>query len=284
LPPAVVVGEVGVGELALEPRLPVTPVEVEVLRQERGGDHPRAVVHPVRRRELSHRGVYERKTGAPFLPGREAFAVLAPGETVELATEISFHHAREVRQDVVEEVAPRELREEARDAGLRAGWGVRSGRSHGGEDHARRDRAEVEVRRKPRGPLPGGEVPVAGIVGEAFAHKAVEPRPRRVLAAGRGRRIGGKVSPRQHTGERHARDCGCREAGGPRHGRSLRRRGPPFEKRRVRRVGRTGIGGDLVRRHDKLVGKEPERRARGLDSGGRLAVAPLGYGPISWLA
>ena len=49
LPVAVVLRRLAVEQQALEPRLALAPVEVQVLRQERADDEPRAVVHPAGR-------------------------------------------------------------------------------------------------------------------------------------------------------------------------------------------------------------------------------------------
>ncbi len=115
LPAAVVVREVGVGELVLEPALTLSPVDVQVFGQERGRDHPRPVVHPVRRRELAHRGVDQRKAGASALPGLETGRILHPCEAVELGTEALGRDARKMEEDVVVELAPGELEDEPAD-------------------------------------------------------------------------------------------------------------------------------------------------------------------------
>src|SRR5688572_3901862 len=71
LPAVLVRGEVAVDEQLHEVAGAPAPVEVEVLDQEAGHDHPHAVVHPRLGAQLAHPGVDDRVTGSALPPGVE---------------------------------------------------------------------------------------------------------------------------------------------------------------------------------------------------------------------
>ena len=140
---------------------------------------------------------------------------------------------------------------------------------------ARGDRAEVQVRRKARGPGAVGPVAVVGVVRGGRGEETSEQPPGSGLAAGRRERVRSSVAPRGDFRKRHARKLRGRERGGRGPGRSLLGGHPLLGERRVDGVGIASVGRDLVRRNEQLVVEEPEFPARVLDRGGRFTIAPL---------
>jgi hypothetical protein len=111
LPAAVVGGEVEVVQLRGEIGFAQAPVHQQVLHQERGGDHPQAVVHVAREVELAHARIDERVAGAPLAPGRKQPFVVGPGDALELRAEGAGGDARVMPEDLEVEIAPGELGE-----------------------------------------------------------------------------------------------------------------------------------------------------------------------------
>src|SRR6185312_4979489 len=70
LPVPDVVRDVTVDEVLREVRGPETPVQVQMLREERCRDQPYAVRHRPFGEKLPHPGIDERIAGSPFLPSR----------------------------------------------------------------------------------------------------------------------------------------------------------------------------------------------------------------------
>ena len=150
----------------------LAPVDPEVLDEERGGDHPGPVVHPAFLAQLPHAGVDERVAGHPFLPGREPVGVVEPAVTAR--PQVLDLRSRLRVEDLRVEVPPAELAHERLAAALL--------RTHG--ERARRDAAEVQVGREPRGRVGGDRVVAAGAVAvEVRAQPGAGSLDARALAA-----------------------------------------------------------------------------------------------------
>ena len=107
LPVAGVVGDLAVAEQVPEMPGAPAPVEVEVLGQEGGDDHPRPVVHAPLAPQLAHRRVDDRVAGAPLLPGLEGAARARPA--VAAGPVVAARQGRVGGKHLVVEVAPAEL-------------------------------------------------------------------------------------------------------------------------------------------------------------------------------
>jgi hypothetical protein len=153
------------------------PVDPEVLRQEGAHDEPGAVVHPALAQELAHARIDEGKAGLARAPALEAPPRVAPPQPAAAVAllELRPRVAREVRQDLVEEVAPAEL----------ATKGVRAGAAAEAlVELARGDAAEVQVGRQPRGALARQGVVRVAVAAHAVGEEAPHPLAARPLAAG----------------------------------------------------------------------------------------------------
>ena len=115
-----------------------TPVDVQVLGQERRGDEPCPVVHEPLGAELPHARVDERIAGAAVLPGLERLAVVAPA--VAARTQVLGRDLGARGEQLVVEVAPAELAHE-RLAAFSTGCAL--------GDLERRKAPEAQVRREP---------------------------------------------------------------------------------------------------------------------------------------
>ena len=73
LPAVVVRGQITVVEVVEEVAGATSPVEVEILHEEAGDDHPHPVVDEPLGDELTHSGVDDREAGAARAPGSEPF-------------------------------------------------------------------------------------------------------------------------------------------------------------------------------------------------------------------
>ena len=154
LPVAGVVRDVAIDEQRGEVRRPEPPVDVQILRQERRREQPRAVVHEALARELPHPRVDDRVARAALLPGREALGVVrASGGRAAGSRVVDDLGARGEQLRV--EVAPAELPHERLGALAAAGALAQL---------ERREAAEMEERAEPRGAV-GGEVVVQLVVG-----------------------------------------------------------------------------------------------------------------------
>ena len=121
LPAVVVAGQVPVAQRRHEVPGPPPPVQVQVLDQERRGDHPDPVVHPALRGELAHPGVDDGVPGPALHPGVEAGVRLVagvPAHPVELRRSRFCPGAvGVVVQHVGVELPPAQLGPEHRGAG-----------------------------------------------------------------------------------------------------------------------------------------------------------------------
>ncbi len=155
LPAAVVRGDIAVDQVMHEVGLARAPIDEQVLRQERRGDHPSAVRQPAGGGKLAHRGIDDRVAGPAGPPRIEGDVVARPRERVELRPEGRPADGRSMEEDVGVEVTPGEFGQEPAPA-LALARGTLG-------DLGRRQEAEVEVGRDARGPI--GEVePIAGLV------------------------------------------------------------------------------------------------------------------------
>jgi hypothetical protein len=143
------------------------PVDAEVLGQERADDQPGAVVHPPLALQLPHPRVDQREAGAPLAPRLERPPGSAPPDRAAVALlELGPGVAGKVEQDVVMEVAPAQLAPER----LRP---LPAARSCLGL--ARRDAAEVQVRRQPRGPVAVQRIADARVLGRVAGQEPLQP-------------------------------------------------------------------------------------------------------------
>ena len=228
------------------------PVQVEVLREERGGDEPCSVVHRPLGAELAHPGVHDRVAGPPFLPRRERVGVVAPA--IVTRTEVASCDPGIGIEQLMVEVAPAELAHERLAAGL-GGRAVR--------DLERRQASEVEVRGEARRPLDGEVVAACVVVGEAVAHPAREAGPSLGLTAPREVRGDGPARQVPDPGERPVVD---RPGGGDRRrcgeDRSPWRGAPPVPVRGEHAVRPAGAPGrDVARGNDRHPWKRPDEDA-----------------------
>ena len=153
LPAVLVGGEVAVDQPVQEVPRTVLPLQVQVLDQEAGDDHPHPVVHPPGGPQLAHAGVHDREAGPSLLP------------RLELGAGLVVRHPGVLRAQVVASgLGPagtaRRRRTRARRAPCgRCGAGAaRPGQV--GEHRARVDLAVLQVHRQPRGALDAGLVAV----------------------------------------------------------------------------------------------------------------------------
>jgi hypothetical protein len=116
LPVPDVVRHVAVDEVLREVRGPETPVQIQVLHEERRRDQPCAVRHRPFRKELPHPGIDERIAGSPRLPSSECRRILAP--EILSRVEILARDTRLGGEQLVVEVAPAELPPERFAGGL----------------------------------------------------------------------------------------------------------------------------------------------------------------------
>ena len=129
------------------------PVEVQVLHQEAGDEHPHAVVHPSFGDQLPHPCVDDRVTGAALAPGVEPRGG-APAVDLDACHprgEGLASRLRPVVQDVGVELAPAQLGAERALGG---------GRPELVQQLARMEAAPLEVGRQPRGGVGPGIVPL----------------------------------------------------------------------------------------------------------------------------
>ena len=257
---------------------PVLPVDVEVLGQERRRDHPRAVVHPVRRRELAHRGVDEGVTRRAALPRLEPGGVLLPRHPVELGTEAFARRRAESGRGR----GGRTRARRARATNLRMFSRTAGGASRRASSAAARIvRGETvpKWRCGERRDVPGTVRPVAviGVAGGRTREEAPDEVRGLGLAALRRGRVRRQVAPGAHP-RRGARPRApvSRATAGEGQGSALLGRHPLARERRVDGVRVAGVGRDDVGLDEERVGEEPEVPARRLDRRGGFAVAPLG--------
>ena len=84
LPIPYVLRDVGVDQVTSEVALTETPVEEQVLDQERGHNQPHTIVDPTLGAELTHSGIDEGESGAALAPGLQVGGIIAPCETSNL--------------------------------------------------------------------------------------------------------------------------------------------------------------------------------------------------------
>ena len=174
--------------------------------------------------QLPHAGIDDRHTGAAALPGLKGDGVLAPGEAREAGIERCGRRVREREQNVVRELPPADLADEALDAGCDAGGGAADRGARRRHCLPRRQLAEVQV-----GPEAGSgrqirSIAAVGIAANIVVQKCVEPRQRTVLTRRPARREAGvprdsgkqfERRQRQAHGAR-VRQHHCRRGGGRR--------------------------------------------------------------------
>jgi hypothetical protein len=122
LPVARVAGQVAVHEQIGEVGCSKAPVQANVLDEKRGGQELRAAVDPALAKELAHRRIDDRVSGAALTPGGERIIVLEP--QVPSRPVVVVREPGPRRQELEVEVAPAELAQErliARPAGDAAG-------------------------------------------------------------------------------------------------------------------------------------------------------------------
>ena len=168
--PAVVVGwDVAVVEvLEEEPGAP-GPVEMEVLDEEAGDDHPHPVVHEPLGDELAHAGVDDRNAGAAGAPCGES--LICVRATVELDTGESLVERRPRRrrpgmQHVRVEVTPGELLGERLMSVV--------GEVESAEQLPRVQTAELEVWPEPAGRVCSGQVAVLVVLPNAMTQESID--------------------------------------------------------------------------------------------------------------
>ena len=176
LPAGVVLRPIAVGQVLQVVRLAAAVVDQEVLGEEAGRDHPRAVVDEALAEELSRGGVDHRIAGLAARPRLPVCIVAPPRETGEGAAERPLEEVGVVPERAVGELAPEELVAERL---------VLDGVPH----TAHRERAEPEVRRQPAGAGEVQAIAPLGVAGRALLEEAGEPAERRRLAAGEDRRV-----------------------------------------------------------------------------------------------
>ena len=112
LPTVVVGGEVAVVEVLEEEPRPTRPVEMEILDEKTGNDHPHTVVDEALFDELAHAGVDDRKAGATVAPRGESLvgvAATVDPDAGEGFVERLPGRLRPGAQDVCVEVTPGQL-------------------------------------------------------------------------------------------------------------------------------------------------------------------------------
>ena len=97
-----------------------SPIDQEILHEERRSDHTDPVVHPARLGELAHAGIDDWEAGAAFGPCRELLVggwAGLPRDAVVLGPDRPPIDVGELMRDVGVPVAPRQLANEALAAG-----------------------------------------------------------------------------------------------------------------------------------------------------------------------
>jgi len=90
------------------PRTPL-PRQVQILHQERGHDHPHAIVHPARAEQLAHAGVDDGITGAALAPRGElglGLRAVVDLDAVHATIEVAPTGVGMAEEDVGVELAP----------------------------------------------------------------------------------------------------------------------------------------------------------------------------------
>ena len=232
LPVAGVRREVAVGQVLAVEALPAAPVHVQVLDQEARADHAHAVRLPPGLDELPHPGVDEPVARLAAAPGLEVRVRSRPLEALVARVDAALGEVGVVVQHVLEPVAPEQL-----GAPL-AGPGSARHR----EAAARREHAELEVRREARrGAVVGDVVALRRVLRQAAVAPAAQAcQPGRLAATQVGRSTGeAEVGGIRHLcGTRPARAAGPRARGAP----ATAGGAPGRGRRRARRTSRCGTG------------------------------------------
>jgi len=162
-----------------EPALPLTPVDEQILHQERGSDHAHPVVHPSRGEQLAHPGIDDGVSGLALLPRFEPTGILTPGDGVVLRSQCPGRGRRMGGEHLGVELPPRQLPDE------------RPPPRGAVADHARheprRDRAEAQVGGEPRRVVQVGPVALLVVAVDVF-EEAFESSGSAGLAGGHHRR------------------------------------------------------------------------------------------------
>ena len=177
LPVAVVHRGVKVGQVPRKVRFAFAPVDVEVFGEERRRHHAHAVMHVAGGEEFAHARVDNGEAGLSLAPRVERRRGARPLHRVIFFVKRVAEHVRKVKPDAGKEVAPQQFLDERVVAPERAPYGV--------ERFARRDSAELVVRRQVRGGVERGQVALCDVVllrgnpaqqFQAFRSAAREPR------------------------------------------------------------------------------------------------------------
>ena len=108
--PAMGIGcDIEIDQMLGEESLTMLPLDVQILDQERGNDHPRAIVHPSCRDQLPHRGIDERVSSLSFAPSSELLTWLLVTHLGELGVVILTRGMRIVMEDIGIELTPCDL-------------------------------------------------------------------------------------------------------------------------------------------------------------------------------
>jgi hypothetical protein len=108
--PAMGIGcDIEVDQMLGEESLTMLPLDVQILDQERGNDHTRAIMHPSGRDQLPHRGIDEGISGLSFAPSSELLTWLVIAHLGELGVVILTRGMRVVMEDVGIELTPCDL-------------------------------------------------------------------------------------------------------------------------------------------------------------------------------
>ena len=182
LPAHRIVGGVGVDQRVPEPFLADPPVDEQMLDQERGGDHARAVVHPAGLPELAHAGIDDRVAGPPALPGPDVVGIgLGPGEVVEGGFRLLA-----ARSGCSSSRCQANSRQPSSDRNLvRAAPAGAAG--NGVPDLTGADLAETQMRREARGGVGRRPVAFRAVARRGASTKAASASARRVRPAARHR-------------------------------------------------------------------------------------------------
>ena len=171
LPAVLVAGQVAVDQVVHEVSCAAGPDDVQILHEERRGDHPHPVVHPAFFQELAHPSIDEWKAGPTGGPRMEP-AIGGSTVVVVHTLHVWLEGGPCARGCTVEhggvELPPRQLTAK-----------IVVVRSEIMQERARVDRAELEERRHARGAIEGWVV-----ASLAVAHQVVRPEPRPRAAGG----------------------------------------------------------------------------------------------------